>query len=169
MIGWARYEKGLQFIALFEAAKGGIVLVAGFGLLSLIHRDVEAMAEQIAEHLHLNPASHYPRIFIEAASKLDDGRLWLFAGLAFLYATFRFVEAYGLWYMRRWAEWLAVVSGGIYMPLEVYELVKLVTWPRILALVANALIVAYLASVLVAQKKAAAVRESGRLAERRAP
>jgi uncharacterized membrane protein (DUF2068 family) len=49
-------------------------------------------------------------------------RLWLLALLAFGYAVLRIAEAYGLWRGRRWAEWFAVASGGIYVPIEIYEL-----------------------------------------------
>ena len=38
---------GVRTVAIFEGAKGLIVLVAGFGLLSLIHRDVQAVAESV--------------------------------------------------------------------------------------------------------------------------
>ena len=144
-----KHAKGLRFVALFEAAKGGIVLVVGFGLLSLIHKDAQDLAERFVAHLHLNPASHYPRIFIQAAADLDDARLWLFAAFAFIYAMFRFVEAYGLWCVRRWAEWVALVSGGIYLPVEVYELFQRVTWPRAFAFVFNVLLVMYLMAVLI--------------------
>lgn len=143
-----RQEKGLQFVALFEAAKGGIVLAVGFGLLALLHRDCQDFAERLVTHLHLNPASHYPRIFIEATSKLDDSKLWFFAALAFLYAVFRFVEAYGLWRMRPWAEWIALISGAAYLPVEIYELMERVTWTRAMALFINAVIVVYIASVV---------------------
>ena len=34
------HHGGLRVVALFEGAKGALVLVAGFGLLSLIHEDV---------------------------------------------------------------------------------------------------------------------------------
>ena len=37
----------LRGIALFEAAKGLLVLVAGFGLLSLLNQDVEAVARKL--------------------------------------------------------------------------------------------------------------------------
>ena len=146
------HQRGLHLVALFESAKGAIVMFVGFGLLSLIHQDVELVAERITQQLHLNPASHYPHVFIDAASKLTDARLWLFAGLAFFYAVFRFVEAYGLWRLRPWAEWLALVSGAAYVPLEIYELFKQVTWPRIFLLSANLLVVAYLALVLYQQR-----------------
>ena len=149
---WTRHERGLHIVAVYEAAKGVLVMLVGVGLLTLIHQDVEEVAERIASHLHLNPASHYPQIFINAASKLTDGHLWLFASLAFAYAIFRFVEAYGLWRMRPWAEWLALISGFIYIPVEIYELIQRVTWPRMLLLTFNVGIVLYMALVIYQQR-----------------
>jgi len=70
---------GLKAVAMFEALKGLLVLLAGFGLLALVHHDVQAFVERIVVHLHLNPARHYPRVFIEAAGRLTDARLWLLA------------------------------------------------------------------------------------------
>src|SRR4051794_14108963 len=101
---------GIRAIAGFEAFKGIVVLVAGFGLLSLLHRDLEAIAERLVRLSHLNPARHYPRIFIEAASRTSDARLKTLAALALLYSTIRFIEAYGLWRTRVWAEWFAIIS-----------------------------------------------------------
>ena len=139
---------GLHAIALFEAAKGLIVLLAGFGIIVVIPQESQDVAERLVHHLHLNPASHYPRIFIDLASKVTDAELWWFALGAFTYAAFRLFEAYGLWRERTWAEWLAVISGGIYVPFEIYEIVQRVTWMRVSLLLVNLLIVAFLAYVL---------------------
>ncbi len=136
-------------VAIFEAAKGVIVLAVGLGLFRLIHRDVEAGAERLARHLHFNPASHYPRILIDAAGRLDDTHLRLLAIGALVYAAIRFIEAFGLWLDRRWAEWFAAISGGIYLPVEIYELWEAVTWPRVTVLTVNSIIVVYLVQVLV--------------------
>jgi uncharacterized membrane protein (DUF2068 family) len=65
---------------------------------------------------HLNPARHYPRVFIEAACQATDARLWLLAGAAILGAIFEFVEAYGLWRERRWAGWFAAATGALFSP-----------------------------------------------------
>jgi len=143
----------------FEAAKGALVLAAGFGLLSLLHRDLQAVAERLVQHSHLNPAHHYPQIFIQAASRMNDARLVGLAGLAFLYSTLRFVEAYGLWRMRPWAEWLAIVAGSAYLPVEVYEIWRHATWMRGFVLLTNLLIVAYLVGVRVRARRSA--REAG--------
>jgi uncharacterized membrane protein (DUF2068 family) len=139
---------GLHAIALFEAAKGMLVLLAGFGVIAVIPEDSQDMAERLVRHMHLNPASRYPHIFIDAASKVSDAQLWWLAAAAFAYAAFRLIEAYGLWQERAWAEWLAVISGGIYVPLEVYEIVQRVTWLRVGLLVVNLAIVAFLIHVL---------------------
>jgi uncharacterized membrane protein (DUF2068 family) len=139
----------VRTIAVFEAAKGALVLVAGLGLLSLINRDVEVLAERFVRHSHLNPASRYPQIFIDAASHMTNTRLWLFAGAAALYTIVRWVEAYGLWFERRWAEWFALVAGGIYVPVEIYELVHRPSWIKITVLATNLAIVAYMAYVLL--------------------
>jgi uncharacterized membrane protein (DUF2068 family) len=135
---------GVRTVAVFEAAKGLLVVVAGFSLLSLVHRDVEHAAETIVRHLHLNPARHYPRVFIEAAGRVNSSRLWLLAGGAFAYALVRFVEAYGLWHLRPWAEWFAILSGGLYLPVELYELIRHPTRVKAAILLGNLAIVAYL-------------------------
>ena len=89
-----------------------------------------------------------PVIFIDAAANVTDARLRLLAGLALVYAAVKGILAYGLWLERRWAEWFAVASGAIYVPAEVYELVQGVNWIKILLLIVNVCIVAYLIYVL---------------------
>jgi uncharacterized membrane protein (DUF2068 family) len=145
--------RGVRLIAVFEALKGTLVLVAGFGLLSLVHHDLQALAERLVRHSHLNPARHYPRIFLEAASHTNDSRLRFMAALAFLYAAVRFVEAYGLWHLRPWAEWFAIVAGSVYLPVEIYEIFKRVTWIRAMVLLINVFIVVYLARVRLRSRR----------------
>jgi uncharacterized membrane protein (DUF2068 family) len=117
-----RFSRVLRTVAVFEAAKGLLVLMLGFGLISLLHRNIQQMAQQLIAHFNLNPEHHYSRIFIDLAGQLNDGRLWLLAGFALLYTVVRFIEAFGLWHARPWAEWFAALSGGIYIPFELHEL-----------------------------------------------
>lgn len=134
----------MRVVAAFEAGKGVLVLLAGFGLLALLHRDLQHMAEQLVRLSHLNPASHYPRIFIDMAARTTDQRLWWLAGMAFAYSVVRLVEGYGLWQGRRWAEWFAALSGGLYVPMELAELGAHPTFLKGLALAANVAVVAFL-------------------------
>ena len=60
------------------------------------------------------------------------------------YAALEGVEAIGLWLGRRWAEYLTFVATVVFVPYEIYELTKSVTALKVLALVINVAIVAYL-------------------------
>ncbi len=144
---------GLRVVSVFEATKGLLVLLTGCGLLAFVHEDLHLAAEQLVRHFHLNPASRYPRIFIDLVYQISDAKLWIMALSALLYSAVRFVEAFGLWRQRSWAEWLALLSGGMYVPIEIFEVIKKVTWPRGTLLSVNAGIVAYMAYILYRSKK----------------
>ena len=143
----------IRSVALFEAFKGAVVLLAASGLLLLIHKDIHAVAANLIEHLHLNPAAHYPRIFLDAAANLQDRRLVMLAAGAAMYAAVRFIEAYGLYGERAWAEVLAAVSGAIYVPFEVAELLRRPTWYSAVFLILNMSIVALMVGALFQRKR----------------
>jgi len=137
-----RLAGALRSVAVFEAAKGALVLVVGFGLLAFTSGHVQHFAERLVHHLHLNPSAHHPLIFTRLSEALTDGRVALLIAGAAAYACVRFVEAYGLWHGRSWAEWLAAVSGAIYIPFEVLNLYHHHGWVSATALVANVVVVA---------------------------
>ncbi len=141
-------RRTLRGIALFEAAKGLLVLTAGLGLLSLLHQDLQAAAVRLIGQLHLHPGRKYAGVFIHAASRVTDRELWTFASLALIYSIFRLVEGYGLWRERGWAEWLALASGMMYLPIEIYELVLKFTWLRVSVFVLNLVVVTLIGLVL---------------------
>ena len=141
-------SKGIRLVAVFEASKGALVLLAGFGVLELMHGAAQNGVEELVRHFHLNPASRFPRIFIDITTKANDRTLWLVACGALSYATLRFVEAVGLWRERSWAKWLGAISGAVYVPIELYELVRGASWPKFTLLFVNVVIVAYLIRAL---------------------
>jgi len=134
----------LRLVAAFEAAKGLLVLGAAGAVFGFLHAGAQAAAEQLVLHFHLNPASHYPRIFLELASNLTDTRLLLLAAGALGYALIRFAEAYGLWRGKRWAWAFGLASAGLYVPVEIYELAGHFSWAGIAVLLTNGLILAAL-------------------------
>jgi uncharacterized membrane protein (DUF2068 family) len=137
-------SSALRAVALIEAVKGALVLAVGFGLLSLVGRDVERFAERLITHSHLNPASRYPRIFLDFADRVTSTHLMLLAAGAAAYALVRFVEAYGLWHERTWAEWFAALSGGIYIPFEILRLHSHVNWIGIALVTLNVAVVVFM-------------------------
>ncbi|MDQ8020482.1 MAG: DUF2127 domain-containing protein [Moraxellaceae bacterium] len=152
-----RTRHTLRTIAGFEAAKGLLALMAASGLLLFMHHDVHALTHRLAGHLHLNPATHLPHVLARIGQDIGvlDPR-WLLAGTV-VYAGFRFVEAFGLWHQRAWAEWLAAFSGGVYVPFEVVELLRHHGWLSAAALALNLLVVGFMVQALRARHRAALV------------
>ncbi len=136
--------RGIRIIAVYEAVKGFIGLIGGFGLLSLIHRDVAEFAEDLVGLLHLNSEGRLAHRLVETITKLNPSNIKIFFVIALIYATVRFVEAYGLWRLRAWAEWFAIISGTIYIPIEIYEIFQKPTFVRVGILLVNVLMVLYL-------------------------
>ncbi len=61
-----------------------------------------------------------------------------------MYASMRFVEAYGLWRLRPWARWFAVAALAAYVPLEIYETARSASLPHVSLLAFNVGLVVFL-------------------------
>src|SRR5580700_5421635 len=75
----SRQLKALRAVASVEFLKGLIVLLAGFGVLRLVHRDAWDVAEGFLEWLHISPETHYAQVFLNLADQVTDSKLWLVA------------------------------------------------------------------------------------------
>jgi uncharacterized membrane protein (DUF2068 family) len=70
--------------------------------------------------------------------------LYLLGAAIAAYAGLEGVEAVGLWYGKRWAEYLTFVATIVFIPYEIDELIKSVTALKVLAFVINLAIAVYL-------------------------
>lgn len=115
-------DRALKAIATFEGLKGLAAIASGVGLLSLLHHDIRHLALEMIGHFGLDPAEHFPSIFLHYVDMLNStpiSTLMLFLGG---YAVVRLTEAYGLWRERSWGELLGACSGGLYIPFELRHL-----------------------------------------------
>jgi uncharacterized membrane protein (DUF2068 family) len=60
------------------------------------------------------------------------------------YAALEGLEAIGLWWQKRWAEYLTLIATALFIPLEVYEIVHKGSPLKVIALIVNIAVVAYL-------------------------
>ena len=119
------YDKvfaGLRAVAVLEATKGVIVLLLGFGIFTLLHTNLDDVAEDLTEFLHVSPEGKLSSVFLSLADRTTTKALWLLAIGALVYSAVRFTEAYGLWRQREWAQWFALLSGALYLPGELYSM-----------------------------------------------
>ena len=143
----------LRAVASFEFSKGILVLLIGLSALLLVHKDAWVIAESLLALLHISTDRHSAQLFLDFADRITDARLWAAAQLAFAYSVLRFVEAYGLWKQRTWAEWVAFVSGTLLLPLEIRGLMRGITMLRSVVFVGNLAIVFYMLFLLRAGRR----------------
>jgi uncharacterized membrane protein (DUF2068 family) len=135
---------GLRAVAAIEATKGVLVLLLGLGVLSLIHKNLDDVAGRLTEILRINPEGKLSSVFLNLANHATDKTLWVVATGALIYATVRSIEAFGLWRGRDWAQWFALLSGALYLPGEIYSLLRHPSGLKWGALVTNAVVVTFM-------------------------
>ncbi len=88
---------------------------------------------------HVGIVHDLDRLFTLRAGTLKEVGIALIA-----YAALEGVEAVGLWFARRWAEYLTFVSTALLLPLEVYEIVDKGTPLKVIGFLINVAVVVYL-------------------------
>jgi uncharacterized membrane protein (DUF2068 family) len=81
---------------------------------------------------------------LDDAFTTSSSHLHLLGGVLLIYAAIEGIEAAGLWYQRRWAEYLTFLVTTSLLPLEVYEIVNRASAFKVLALLVNLAVVVYL-------------------------
>jgi uncharacterized membrane protein (DUF2068 family) len=142
------HHRGLRMVAMIEAAKGVLALVIGFAFVEILRHDVdlEEAALNLLYFLHVDPDRRIAVALLHAAGRMSEFSVANVILIVLLYSCLRFLEAYGLWRQRIWAEWLAIVSGAIYLPFELRALIRHPTgfhWALLLINIAIVLYIAY--------------------------
>jgi uncharacterized membrane protein (DUF2068 family) len=142
----------LRSIALLEGVKGVLAFAAACGLVSLRHTDLHAATDAFLLRHGIDPERHYTRLFIESVARATHSHASQIAAFAFAYALIRFAESYGLWYGKHWAEWFAVISASLFLPLELRHLAHRPTLLTLAVMLFNIALIIYLGKLLFQQR-----------------
>jgi uncharacterized membrane protein (DUF2068 family) len=135
-------DRALHFVGLALLAVAILLFAANRADL----RDValRVVADVTGESTSGSASGHGLRHRVDELFSLRTSRLHLFAAIALVYAFVELLEAVGLWYGRRWAEYLTLIVTASLLPVEVLELSHSVTPFKVVALILNVAVVAYL-------------------------
>jgi uncharacterized membrane protein (DUF2068 family) len=143
----------LRLIAIYKLATAALFLVAAVGVLHLMNRDVETWLKAVMDNSHVDPDNHLAKWCLRKAEKLTNERIESISAIGFFYATLFATEGLGLYFKKRWAEYLVVVVTASLLPLEGYELWHSITWPKVVLLAGNLAILSYLIYVIRRNEK----------------
>jgi len=147
------HNSWLVLIAVFKVAQAVLFVAVGVGALKLLHKDVGDELAQLAEHLHFNPEWRLVNIVIEQADRLDDNLLRRIGAIFFVEAGLDLAEGIGLYLEKVWAEYLTLLITGSFLPWELFEVWKRVTWVRMGLFSVNLLVFIYLLKLVVERRR----------------
>src|SRR3954468_16405058 len=101
---------------------------------------LQPLAKQFNYNLDKSPTVQHLRTLLHSR----HGTLHLVEAFLIGYALLQLAEGIGLWSLKRWGEYVAAIGTSVFLPLEIYELTKEVTYVKVGALVINLALVAYL-------------------------
>lgn len=140
----ASSEIGLRGIIAVKASYGILFLVIGLGVFALINKDVSDLAEQAADSLGIDPENAYLLALLEWLTGVSPKQIVAVGVGTILYSGLYLTMAWGLHLRQVWAEWLTIVATGLFIPIEVYEVIQSFRLTYSVVLVINATIVWYL-------------------------
>ncbi|SOD73335.1 uncharacterized membrane protein [Jatrophihabitans sp. GAS493] len=143
----------LRLLAIERWVRGAIILLLGIAVLrfkstqvsvkELVDRDLASL-KPFFNQINFNVADSGTIKAIQNALDAKSSTLNLVAAFLIFYGLLQIVEGTGLWMLKRWGEYFAVVATALFIPLEIYEVTERVTLLRVGALIVNIAAVAYL-------------------------
>jgi uncharacterized membrane protein (DUF2068 family) len=134
----------LRLIAAFKLLKAAALILTGLGVLRLVHRDVGAELEHWVAMIGFDPGSRLFANAIQRATHIPPHRIRELGIVSFVYAALFLTEGVGLWMLKRWAEWFTVIITSSLVPVEAWETYRHPTAIKIVVLLVNLAVVAYL-------------------------
>ncbi len=141
----------LRIIGAFKIFKGILLLAVGVNAFRLIHADMAAQIDAWVLKVHADANNKVIHAIIGKLLQIDAKKLKFIGVGTFIYASLFLIEGTGLALGKRWGEIVTVISTGLLIPVEIYEIFEhrhphnpylFVT--KIVVFVLNAMVLAYL-------------------------
>ncbi|AOA71390.1 MAG: rane protein [Stenotrophomonas rhizophila] len=133
---------GLHLIALLEASKAVLALLAATGLEVLGPQPLRDGVNALIRRFSLDPDhGTLPSLL----NMISPDAVHLAAAAMVAYGILHLFEAWGLWRAKAWASWLGCVTAGIYLPFDIFAIIRHPGWASWSVLVINLIVVGVLA------------------------
>jgi uncharacterized membrane protein (DUF2068 family) len=144
-----RHNRLLVLIAVYKFFHALVFIAVGIGAHRLLHKDIADQVELLARHLRFNPESRLVNFILDKASLVNDPVLRRIGFVAFCYAAVTMAEGVGLYLEKAWGEFLTLAITASFLPWEIYEIIRRLTWIRVGLLTINILVFIYLVKLVM--------------------
>ena len=140
---------GIFLIALFKLIKGTLFVALAISALKLLDRDIADIFWVWITRLHIDIENRFVQNIFMRLDLIDNRMLEEISTVTVVMAGLFFTEGLGLLFQKRWAEYMAVFETGLFIPLEIYELVRHATVTKVSLVAINVTAVVYLLVLLI--------------------
>ncbi|MGA9062240.1 MAG: DUF2127 domain-containing protein [Terracidiphilus sp.] len=144
-----RHNRFLLLIAIYKLFHALLFFAIGLGAHRLLHKDIADQIELLARHLRFSPESRLIEFVLEKASLINDPVLRRIGFFAYSYAAVSLAEGIGLYLEKAWGEFLTLAITASFLPWEIFEIHRHVTWIRVGLLTINILVFFYLLQLVL--------------------
>jgi len=134
----------LFLIGLFKLLKAAALIAVGIGVIKLLHKDLSSVVMHWVNVVGVDPDNRYIHRILLRIFRVTPKQLKELSVGTFLYAGLFLTEGTGLLLRKHWAEYFVIITTGLLIPLEVYELARHFTPVKLGVTIVNLLIVWYL-------------------------
>jgi uncharacterized membrane protein (DUF2068 family) len=148
-----QHNKLLILIAAYKGLQALLFVGVGIGAFRLLHKDLDDLLSQVALALRFNPESHFINFLLDKAALVNDPMLRRIGAVAFAYAALSLAEGIGLYLEKAWGELLTLGITASFLPWEIFEIFRRLTWVRVGLLIINVLVFLYLLKLVAIRKQ----------------
>jgi len=140
----SRHDRWIIAIGAFKLLQASLFILLGIGAVRLLHKDLVDVAQHIIYALRFNPESRLVNLVLEKVAMIDPHRLKQISAAIFAIAALDAIEGTGLVLEKAWAEFVTLILTASFLPWEIWELVRRVTWIKLGLVAINLAVVIYL-------------------------
>ncbi len=138
------HSNWLVLIGVLKLFKAVLFILLGVGALRLLHKDLVDWLSHLILALRFDPESHFVNLVLEKVALINPHRLREISIAIFCYAGLDIIEGTGLALEKTWAEYLTLILTASFLPWELFEIMRHITWLKVILLLINILVVVYL-------------------------
>ncbi len=141
-------NRPLRWIAGYTLGKGILFLILAFSVLGFLHKDIDAIVANWIDAAGGSLENDNVAALLARLDVVTDGQLKALSAVTFVLGTVFVTEGVGLFFKKRWAEYLTVVVTASFIPLEIFESFRHFGPLKLVLLAINSLMVWYLVRTL---------------------
>lgn len=140
----ASKDGALRIIIVLKALGGILFLLISLGVFALINKDISDLAEGVADSLGIDPENRYLLQLLGWLTGISSKQIVAIGLVTILYSALLLTMAWGLHLGLVWADWLTIGATGLFIPIELYEVIWSLRLTYGVALAINVFVVWYL-------------------------